>query len=236
MSTRKSPVWLCLLALAALTVLAGCGGGGPAGQAPVNDQLFTPNYVSSLDGLYHWNHLPMRVAFYLPANWQQLYPADSDLHIEAANQWNQPGKQALVMVVQPGQPADATVEFVRQETLGGNTQGLTTSTRTTTGEMRSAEIQVALDNSRYPVVSAAEARLTIAHEIGHALGIIGHSPDPSDLMYAIHNYGATLPPSTRDLNTVMTAYPIYFAAAGASSRAAASRSTGQETLITETIE
>ena len=45
--------------------------------------------------------------------------------------------------------------------------------------------------------------LTTAHELGHALGIFQHSPDPDDLMYSDPIVTA---PSARDRNTVERAY------------------------------
>ena len=115
-----------LAALVLLVSLAGCGSGGSRilRPPPVNDQLFVPNYVSSLTGVCHWNHLPLRVGFTLPSNWQQLYPADQDLNVQAANEWNQSGLRAMVTVVTSGQ-IDVAVNFVNQSDLGGNAQGLT---------------------------------------------------------------------------------------------------------------
>jgi len=45
--------------------------------------------------------------------------------------------------------------------------------------------------------------LTTAHELGHALGIFQHSPDPDDLMYSDPIVTA---PSARDRNTAERAY------------------------------
>jgi len=45
--------------------------------------------------------------------------------------------------------------------------------------------------------------LTTAHELGHALGIFQHSPDPEDLMYSDPTVTA---PSVRDRNTANRAY------------------------------
>ncbi len=53
-----------------------------------------------------------------------------------------------------------------------------------------------------PGVDACLA-LTTAHELGHALGIFQHSPDPDDLMYSDPVVSA---PSERDRNTAARAY------------------------------
>jgi hypothetical protein len=44
----------------------------------------------------------------------------------------------------------------------------------------------------------------IAHELGHSLGIDGHSVSPSDLMYANAHLPAEV--TTRDQNTVLQSY------------------------------
>jgi hypothetical protein len=45
----------------------------------------------------------------------------------------------------------------------------------------------------------------VAHEVGHALGLLEHSPDPNDLMYA-SLVGKTAEPTQRDLNTLRMLY------------------------------
>lgn len=196
-----------LAALVLLVSLAGCGGGGSRilRPPPVNDQLFVPNYVSSLTGVCHWNHLPLRVGFVLPSNWQQLYPANQDLYIQAANEWNQSGLQTMVTAI-TGQ-TDVVVSFVNQSDLGGNAQGLTRYSYDATGRMTEASIKIALKTSTGAAISANDAQVFIAHEIGHALGIIGHSPNSGDLMYTTHTYGTHRVATTRDLNTAMSGYP-----------------------------
>jgi len=121
MAKRIPRSFLAIALFVILPYLVGCGGGSST-PPPINDQLFVPNYVSSLEGLFHWNHLPMTVAVYLPTNWAQIYPSNQNLYIDAANEWNQPGMQPLVNVVPPGSPADATITFVKQSELGDKTQ------------------------------------------------------------------------------------------------------------------
>jgi hypothetical protein len=52
-----------------------------------------------------------------------------------------------------------------------------------------------------------EVRHTILHEIGHAIGLIGHSDGPDDIMYVPHQYGVTSV-SERDIETLKMLYKL----------------------------
>ncbi len=203
---------LLISAILLSTILAGCGGGGGGPSfTPIDPGLFTPNYVTSLNtGLFHWNHLPVKIRFVRPSDWNTLYALNPDLDVDAASEWNKPGQQALTAVVSSG--ADVMVTFVPQSTFGSPTTQGATSYHYYTGsnEMKDASIQVALDIHGGGTLPANDAQAIIAHEIGHALGIGGHSTVSTDLMYPVHTLGSTHLAGTRDLNTAMTAYPSYF--------------------------
>lgn len=52
-----------------------------------------------------------------------------------------------------------------------------------------------------------EVKHTILHEIAHALGLIGHSDHPDDIMYVPHQYGVTNI-SARDIETLNILYRL----------------------------
>ena len=77
------------------------------------------------------------------------------------------------------------------------------------GRIFGAEISIGLSDgllfAQYN--NPVEVKHTILHEIGHALGILGHSPYPEDMMYVPHQFGiGDLSP--RDTTTLYWLYQL----------------------------
>lgn len=73
----------------------------------------------------------------------------------------------------------------------------------------SAEVQIGISDGLLHAAyqEASEVKHTILHEIGHALGLIGHSDEANDIMYVPHQFGVyTLSP--RDMETIRWLYQL----------------------------
>jgi hypothetical protein len=66
------------------------------------------------------------------------------------------------------------------------------------------EINLDLIMSKHPEIRYLILQNVVAHELGHALGLLGHSPHKTDLMYPVTDEHSRL--STRDINTIVRLY------------------------------
>ena len=195
MKVRLFPTTLAaLFILAGATCLTGCSGGAAASLAPAAKavQIYEPNYVSALGSGRKWSRQAIRCRVASPEG-RSLDP----LFTRALGAWTPFSEGLFSLSVASSGAAEITLESVPVGSLGGKTIGLTTiSYRTSDSRILRAQIKVdaSLDDDAMVQV--------MAHELGHALGLDGHSPDRADLMYA----HAHLPLVTteRDRNTLFT--------------------------------
>ena len=205
---------LCLLALA----LTGCStGGGTAGVALNGNgnnaaSRFTPNYGAAVT-FQRWDHFPIKVAFtndvsVSGTSLRSVVLAGFDKWVTATG-----GVIGYTVVTDPA-TADMPITF---QNLGatpgkGDTLGLTTRTYfPSTLQITS----VAMSLNYWPTMTGAQAfqglKSTAAHEFGHALGIVGHSPNSDDIMFLSGSInGDDKAVTTRDLNTIKSDYDSLF--------------------------
>ena len=172
------------------------------------------------DDLYHWPRLPVRVFIAADSKqekqWARTATAGFDEWVRAT--------RGIVSYTQVYAAPDAqiTVRFVPAPTVPGHPGlvGLTT-TFWLNQVLQEAEIVLATGGK-----TPGDLQTAAAHELGHALGISGHSSDPDDLMFPAPirhghwdggtNAASAHPVTGRDLAILERCYPTLFAATSAS--------------------
>ena len=180
----------------AVLLLLTCGGCA-AGTVPSSTLLppssdLTPNYASSLRSLRHWPQ--PRVAVRLDnMTGVQAQKIEYAMHL-----WNE-ALQGEVMLIRSSSPEAPIVVRLASSTVLDGSQGKTTvMADASTQGLQSA---LTLLNSE---LEEDWLTLIATHELGHALGISGHSPSTDDLMYEAP--GPQLAITTRDRKTLLSAY------------------------------
>ncbi len=179
--------------------LIGCGGSGGASSGGVcSATAYTPNYVTAPGmTLRKWNHLPIKVFF---TSTTPIGITTIEQHLrDGFNQWETALVRDLWTEVGTAGAADLVVTVqasAPQSTLATTTVFFNSGSSTITSATMTVYTWPALSESQYAP--------TGCHEMGHALGIGGHSNSNLDIMYFTGNLSGLL--TTPDLNTLRTCY------------------------------
>lgn len=231
-SSSRPAALLILALLPTLALLCGCGGGGvggssnnsngaitlptptPAATIGTPSGPYTPNYRSDINALRHWGVPVVTVSFLPPppdvnGNVRNMQPFIQ----QAINNWNAKVSGSVMLQLVSG-PATTgiTISFVSSGSLPDGAIGRTEVTFTNLNQI----LQLATVKIDQNLSDDFETQV-ITHELGHALGIDGHSTDPNDLMFARAHLPTAI--TARDMDTILLAYN-----GGADRAAAASQS------------
>lgn len=212
-----------LLALA-LVIALGCGGGGGGASsggstAVCGTDFRTPNYATATDPgtgqrnqLLHWASFPVPVFRGTGKTWTfgpNTYDSDT-MVTTALDRWVNLVPHGISYQYVGSDPSNGiSVNFARISgpPTAGDALGVTLITfNSTTGELRKADTTINYWDTMSQSEVAFGLVFTLTHEFGHALFINGHSNIAADTMYYAASTVETRTPTTRDGNTLSTAY------------------------------
>ena len=235
------PVASAFLVGGVLTALSCGGGGAPSFVGPVCSPTFvSPNYAEEVDpdtgdqnSLWWWRGFPVKV-WIDPATAHVFDPTgenvfSTDTIMTGINRWPAATSNGVRITIVASQ-SDADIQITMKEISGASIiLGATAVTfLQATFEIVAAEISI----SWWPGMTVEQFRdgmvATVAHEMGHALYLGGHSLTNTDLMFKSNDSSFDKAISIPDENTIQTTYCGNFQTRG--------RGFGEGPLVTVTIE
>ncbi len=181
------------------------GTGSTVSSAGCRNTSYQPNFANGTDPisglpnrLYHWAHFPVTV-YITPSSLVSQQRINQVLN--GMNWWvTATGSMVTYQVVNSAAQANIVLQF---QNAGYTSYGAITSYSVNgNGEMQRA---VTTFNMTY-LNQVLDISPVAAHEFGHALGIAGHSDNTADVMYPGASTYMLTSLSSRDVNTLLTAY------------------------------
>lgn len=199
-------LWIIAWMAVMIGLANGCGGAANDVEEVTEPQVCgtdfrVPNYAPSVSR-YHWGDFPVRI--YVDDTTSSYTSEEKARFLARWQSWSDAlDSQVNYELTTDKESAEIEVYLVtRAEVLkvtGNNTALGTTRIDRIGNRLTHTRIYISMTDNR-------DVLSTMAHEIGHGLGISGHSPYKTDLMYAVQQSRGPIAPTERDENTVRTAY------------------------------
>lgn len=194
-------------------------GGAPDGPLGCSLDSYSPNYCQETDPgsgqpnkVHWWNHIPLKVYFNTDPTIQgQLL---STVCMNGFNAWSVVAGENVATIVGSAGQADVVITFDNLPSAPGGGQILGQaqwSYNPTTMQVNSATILLKTWNGMTLAEVADGLRRTAQHEFGHVIFMGGHSETSADTMYPSGPIATYTPLTTRDENSLNTAYCGSFA-------------------------
>lgn len=177
------------------------------------NQRFPENYIErvlSYGKLKRWNPETFPLTVYIENNPQLPEYYYSEVK-KAFQQWQKDTENFVRFVYTNNkQSANIRCEFknfadLKNNSPGGMSLGVT-QIKTKKGVLKYSQIDLAITDSKGKYFNSKHLYSTILHEIGHSLGLSGHSVNKKDIMYPVNYSNSGL--SKGDINTLKLLYSI----------------------------
>ena len=205
-TVKVNIVWMpAALLLSGIGVFTGCAAGSAVPvptSTPAPSRQYEPNYRDALGEGRQWTKFALRYRVNLVAG------QDSDARFQTAlASWQPYFSEFFTFTPATGSDFDIEVESVPADSLGGDTIGSTTVTFQRSNR-KIVKAKILVDGG----LSDELLSQVLAHELGHAFGLDGHSPEVSDVMFARAHLPLAI--TERDRNTLFAVYADKLTASG----------------------
>jgi predicted Zn-dependent protease len=195
------------------------GGFAPPGMAPTNGPSTAnePDYLDAVntEGNFRWSPDKLPIDVYIADGYavSGYQPGYRQMMVDAFNAWcdSSSGTMSWREVQNPNK-SDVMVSWTSSPNIrpgaveAGQTKTLVQQNKLTgDGKIMNAQISILTELMGRPFNEDA-MRKTCLHEVGHALGLQGHSDVPTDIMYPTVNEHQVARLKARDVNTLARLY------------------------------